>query len=273
MNEREKASAANRAASSSCAWVVLHARTLPLPKNRPIASSWTRPAAMAARRAPPKSANSAVRSRFRSSSARSFQTIAASPPRPQDAKRLGAERQRVEPVEGLRGRHEVDAGVGHCGGLCRPVRAAIPRLAPQQGVGGLAHRVVRFHCDHPVAAVQPAAGEQPGAGADVGDRQHGTATDQALDVLIERGRVARPGTLVVVRLTVEHALHAACFGEGRGKRRALGHRFALRRAHRLRCLSRRLCSRFQSFSACTSRFSNCRFPLPRPISSLMRPLT
>ena len=66
------------------------------------------------------------------------------------------------------------------------------------------------------------------------------------------------------------ALSGAC---GRSRRCADTRQQPTRADYRLRCLEQAaFCSRFQSLSRWSARFSNCRLPLASPISSLIRPL-
>jgi hypothetical protein len=118
--------------------------------------------------------------------------------RTQDAHELGASLLCVEPVKGLRGRHERDGPVIELRRLRGSGARRIARLAGERALGGCAHRCVRLHADDARAGPEQEAREDPGARADVRDDALGPELRGSAEQIDRLARVARPPPDVVV---------------------------------------------------------------------------
>jgi hypothetical protein len=116
----------------------------------------------------------------------------------QNASKFMAGGGQSEPMGGLRGGDEVDAGVGKRGGFGGAGNADKVRIVGKQLIAGLAHLSIGLDSVDTIAVFEQDAGEESGAGSDVSDSMLGSEAACGLQEFEDGGWVAGAVASVVV---------------------------------------------------------------------------
>ncbi len=100
---------------------------------------------------------------------RSFHSSTVQPPGLTNADELAPRLLAIKPVGRLGGGDEVDAVIGESGRFCGSLHAGEMWIGAQKFLAGLAHVGIRFDAEHAIAILQQHAGEDAGAGGNIGD--------------------------------------------------------------------------------------------------------